>query len=481
MGQEIGCERFSKADYARFRERLADETALLESWFAGHDFSDRGDIAGFELEAWLTGPDNRPLPANDRFLALLDSPLASPELARFNIELNSTPRPLHGAALRMMHEELNATWEACRRTAAQFDAGVAMIGILPTVSDADLTLANMSGLTRYRALNEQVLAMRGGRPLVFDIDGREHLHVEHHDVMLESAATSFQLHLQVGPAQAAQCFNAAIALSAPMVAACANSPYLFGRDLWDETRIPLFEQAVAVGGYDGAAFGPIRRVTFGSGYAHSGLMDLFRENRDHYPVLLPVPFDTPPGAMAHLRLHNGTIWRWNRPLIGFDDDGRPHLRIEHRVVAAGPSVIDTLANAAFFYGVMAGLGDELAAGKDTIPARLDFSTARNNFYTAARLGLRARVTWFDGHSGPIQKLISERLLPLAEAGLARLGIDVEDRRHYLSVFGERVRSARNGAAWQREYVARHGADRRVLTEAYLVRQDSGAPVHTWSV
>ena len=477
MGEDIEHSAYTEADFARFRERLREETALLARWFGEGRFAHGPPVAGFELEAWLVDREHRPAPVNEDFLARLDSPLASPELARFNIELNGTPRPLRDHALSALHQELAQTWEHCRRTAAELEADVCAIGILPTVTNDDLTLANMSDRARYRALNRQVRHLRRGRPLVFDIAGVEHLRVVHRDVMLESAATSFQIHLQLAPDAAVAAFNTAMVLSGPMVALTANSPFLFGRDLWDETHIPLFEQAVATGGFRGAAFGPIRRVTFGSGYVRASLMECFRENLEHYPVMLPERFDDPPEALRHLRLHNGTIWRWNRPLIGFDGDGAPHLRLEHRVVPAGPSLPDTIANAAFFYGALA----SLAAADPPLTGAIPFGTARDNFYQAARLGLRAPLTW-DGRRRPsARELLREVLLPAARDGLARLGVSPSDAREYLDIIHERLETGVNGAAWQRAWVARHGRDMAALTAAYMERQRSGEPVSRWTV
>ncbi len=382
MGQEIERCQFAKRDFAAYYTRLEEETALLLNWFRDGRFSERRAVGGFEVEAWLIDESARPSPINDLFLAQLNDEMVVAELAKFNVELNVSPQELRGSGLASMQTELDRRLERCRVTAAQWECALLMIGILPTLRESDFTLANMSSMKRYRALNEQVLKARQGSPLRLNIAGREHLHIEHHDVMLESATTSFQLHLQVPGSAAARYYNAAVICSAPMVAATANSPYLFGRDLWDETRIPLFEQAVEVGGFDGAAHGPVRRVTFGSGYVRASLEECFVENLAHYPALLPARFDQPPERMSHLRLHNGTIWRWNRPLIGTDEDGTPHLRIEHRVMPAGPSALDQLANAAFFFGLI-----EMMANDETPPElRLPFyAQARDNFYDAARL------------------------------------------------------------------------------------------------
>ena len=477
MGEEIGSSQFDEAAFAAFHMRLQQETALLATWFESGRFEDTHPIAGFELEAWLVDAHYRPAPLNDDFLQRFDNPLASPELAAFNIEVNSTPRILQGHAFTAMHDELQNTWRDCRKTAAELDSRVVMIGILPTVENEVLSLANMSRMERYRALNREVVRNRRGKPIVLDINGVEHLKVTHRDVMMESVATSFQIHLQVRAANAVRYYNASCALSAAMVALSANSPYLFGKDLWDETRIPVFEQAVAVGGYAGAAFGPIRRVTFGSGYARHSLMECFSENLQHYPVLLPVELDGAPDSLHYLRLHNGTIWRWNRPLIGFDDKGQPHLRLEHRVVPSGPTVVDAMANAAFFYGVVTAL----AEAPTPIEHGLSFDHARDNFYHAARSGLRCHVQWLDGKTIAMTRLILEHLLPLAKQGLQVLGIAEDEIQDYLQIIQARVSSGSNGAAWQRAFVKRNGRDMVALTAAYLERQDKGQPVHEWTV
>ena len=198
--------------------------------------------------------------------------------------------------------------------------------------------------------------------------------------MLEAATTSLQLHLQIPPDQAARYYNAAIILSGPMVAATSNSPYLFGKHLWEETRIPLFEQSVSIGSHKNSKTVNFKRVSLGTGFATTSLLECFLENRDHFPVVLPVKYDEPPENLAHLRLHNGTIWRWNRPLIGFDSEGQPHLRIEHRAIPAGPSIIDTVANAAFFTGMMANLVDSTTPPEQN----LSFAQTQKNFYEAAQ-------------------------------------------------------------------------------------------------
>lgn len=470
MGQEISDIQFSPGEFAAFRERLRAETALLATWFRDGRFSAASGTGGFELEAWLVDGAARPLGINAAYLERLANPLVVPELAVFNVELNSTPLALRGDALSRMARELEATWGDCQRVAATFGARVAMVGILPTVGVEQLNLGHMSPMRRFSALNDQILALRAGRPLELAIQGRDRLELRHADVMLEAATTSFQIHLQVSGAEAARVYNVSKILAGPLVAISANSPYLFGRDLWDETRIPLFEQAVAVGGSELS-----NRVSFGVRYAESSILETFQANLDHYPILLPQVMDEPPERMAHVRLHNGTIWRWNRPLIGFDGDGRPHLRIEHRVVPAGPSIQDCIANAALYFGAARALLDQ----PEPAERQLAFDQARANFYAAARQGLGAELTWLQGQRAGAAQVVGDGVLPLAREGLARLGIAPDEIHAWLGIIEARLASGQTGAVWQRAFVARHGRDMGALTQAYLERQESGLPVHAW--
>jgi hypothetical protein len=453
----------------------ADSNKRLNCLLSGlmRVFASDGAVGGFELEACLLDQKAGPAPLNQPLLERLDEPLVVPELATFNVEINSTARFLQGDVFERMAEELQRVWDKCNRLAEPLGARMGMIGIMPTLQQQALTLHNMSPLNRYRALNEQVFKLRHDRPLSVHIEGRESLDLQHDDVMLESAATSFQIHLQVDEKQAAKFYNLSKIASAPMVAVSANSPYLFGHDLWDETRIPLFEQSIAVGASD-----LTKRVSFGIRYVYESIMENFQANLQRYPVLLPLLMDEPVENLAHLRLHNGTIWRWNRPLIGFDEkSGKPHVRIEHRVVPAGPSVSDSIANAAFFFGLVTGMADRYESPEK----EMGFIRARSNFYYAAREGLQAEFFWYGWNTYTAEVLIKEQLLEIAKAGLNRLGIEAASIDYWLGIIEQRVVRGLNGATWQRQWVSRHGADYKALMEAYLEKQESGKPVHEWSL
>lgn len=474
MGDEIDRRYFDAEDFSAFREKLDVETELLREVFRRGEFSSRGDVAGFELEAWLVDDAGDPLPSNDIYLEALNNSLVVPELAAFNVELNGSPSALTGRVFSRLHDELSATWEACRQAAGRTGCHLVTIGILPTVQESMLSSQFMSRMVRYHSLNDRVMALRDGRPLELAIEGEPDMTARHPDVMLEAATTSFQIHLQCKPERAVGDFNASIASSAPMVAASANSPFLFGHALWDETRIPLFEQAVDVGERYPS------RVSFGYGYVHESLLEIFEENQKEHLILIPAVKDDPPNKFSHVRFHNGTLWRWNRPLIGFDFDGQVHLRIEHRVVPAGPTIKDCIANAAFYFGLVRGL----SLDSEPIETRLPFDQARDNFYTAARYGLNSRICWPKG-SGleeiGMRKLIIDDLMPLAHRGLESVDIPAAEIDDYLDVVASRVDSGQNGAAWQRRWVHLNGADLHALVCEYRARQDAGSPVHTWGL
>lgn len=475
MGSEVTQRFFEAEDFSQFRTRLDEETALLKKTFDDEAFSTRGDVAGFELEAWLVNQSGDPLADNEHFLNALDSPLVVPELAKFNIELNGSPCALTGKVFSRMHDELSATWQRCLDTADKLGCHLITIGTLPT-AEADIFIdENMSGMLRYKSLNDRVMALRDGRHLQIDIEGTEgteDLSLKHHDVMLEAAATSFQIHLQCHPQNAVRDFNASIIASAPLVAVGANSPFLFGHSLWDESRIPLFEQSVDVGEHNKP------RVTFGTDYAHDSLFEIFEENRTQHLILLPMVQDAPPSKFNHLRFQNGTMWRWVRPLLGFDFDGQLHLRIEQRVPSAGPTLRDCVANAAFYYGMVRGF----SLLPEPPELRLSFRDARENFYNAARYGLNARVIWHDGQQQQetnMSKLITTELLPLAKRGLQSLDIPEAEIRDFLDIIGARVDSGQNGAAWQRRWMRMNKGNLHELVLAYRELQDTNQPVHTW--
>lgn len=471
MGDEITHRHFAAEDFSRFRRLLKQETEHLSRLFKSGEFSTRGDIVGFELEAWIVDSEGQPKGCNRQLLDKLKNPLVVPELSQFNLELNGSPTALTGSVFTRLHDELFSTWNACQRAAQSLGVKLMQIGTLPTIKQDQLTSANMSDLVRYQALNDRLIAMRDGRELDISISGQQDLNVKHDDVMLEAATTSFQIHLQCKPHRATRDFNAALVVSAPMVALSANSNFLFDKALWAETRVPLFEQAIDIGSRH------LSRVTFGRGYVAENLMEVFEANLEDHAILLPFVQPEPLNKYAHVRFQNGTIWRWNRPLIGFDYDGQPHLRIEHRVVPSGPSVLDCVANCAAFIGFVRGLSSR----KTPLEQEISFETAESNFYAAAQYGLEATVEWVGGKKIRVDELILNELLPEAHESLANSNVPKHEIEKYLGVIKERVSNGLNGATWQRRWVEQNGVDYPRLVQTYLENQESNQPVHTWPI
>ena len=471
MGQDIDRTHFKKIDFNHFKNRLSKETEILKQYFADNAFEDSKTVAGYELETCLTDQNGSPSPSNEKVLQEVQNPEIVAELAQYNLEVNGPPRTISANVFSQMESDISTRCLEVNKAVDSLGLKMLSIGILPTLKNDHLGLASMSKAKRYRALNEQVLRLRQGEPIHLNLAGEEKLKLDHQDVMLEAAATSFQIHLQLSPKQMPHFYNLSKIISAPMVAVSANSPYLFGKELWEESRIPLFEQAVSVGGTDYC-----RRVTFGVRYLEGSIFDVFEANQERYPILLPLMMDSPEEKLKHLNLHNGTIWRWTRPIVGFNEDGKPNLRIEHRTVPAGPTLIDQTANMAFFIGLIWELADQ----KDWI-YRIPHEVSQSNFYKAARYGMHTKIKWLDGNKVDLRKLCLEELIPKAKKGLAKLNINKEESENYINIIKERLKSAQTGANWQKKWIAKHGRDWNGLTLAYLEKQNTNQAVHTWNL
>src|SRR5690242_19457959 len=445
-------------------------------------------LTGMEIECNLVDAEYQPAMSNEEVLASIADPAYQTELGAYNIEFNVPPRRLPGRAALELESDVRVSLNAAEAKANSHGAHIVMIGILPTLMPEHLAGGWMSESTRYQALENSIFTARG-EDILIDIEGPERLSLQLASIAPESACTSMQLHLQVSPADFADNWNAAQVLAGPQLALGANSPYFFGHQLWPETRIELFTQATDTRPDELKSQGVRPRVWFGERWITS-IFDLFEENVRYFPSLLPELSDEDPVAalgdgrtpqLAELRLHNGTIWRWNRPVYDVVE-GKPHLRVENRVLPAGPTVVDMLANAAFYYGMIRAL----AHAERPVWTMLPFDAAEHNFYRACRDGISATLQWPRGGELRVSDLVLERLLPLAHEGLERWGVAAEVRDRYLGVIEGRAKSGRNGALWQVETVhalQRGGLDRpRALAEMlhlYCERMHGNEPVHTW--
>ena len=476
MGIEIDKLTFTKAEEESFIKKLREETKILMEMFKQNRFQNSSFKCGYEVEAWVTDNDFLPAPYGEEFIKRLNHPLVVPEISKFNFELNGNPTYLDKGALFNLERDLTDLWMRCYNKARELNHNVVSIGSLPTVGQNMLTLENMSPQKRYYALNDQVLKLRKNKPIVLDIKGKEHLYVECNDVMTESAATSLQIHLQVSPENAGRFYNASIISSAFLVALSANSPLFFGKRLWDETRIALFEQSVDMPSFRGKN-GEVKRVGMGSGYVQDSLFELFLENLDGFVPLLPMIMDEPTENLAHLRLHNGTIWRWNRPLIGLEG-GAPHLRLEQRTPSSGPTVKDMVANMAFYFGMVHYLGEMKTAPEQLI----NFEDAKENFYQACQHSFNAQVKWVDGKHHNLQTLLLNEILPPVRESLNSLYLDdFEIREYFDNILRPRTKSGQNGANWQKAFISTHGMRLQELTQVYSENQLTNRPVHEWTI
>lgn len=446
---------------------------------------------GAEQELFLVHPKGfAPAPVAEEVLKGLDERYFTPEVGKFNVEFNVEPLLFGGRCLSQMEEVFNNRLEAVRSSARELGYDVAMTGILPTIRKSDLGIENMMPKPRYYALNAAIRRLRGGE---FDlrIAGTDELILRHESVMLESCNTSCQAHFQVGPEEFAELYNLAQVVTAPVLAAATNSPLLFGRRLWKETRIALFQQAVDTRAPGHDLRERFARVSFGSNWVRESVLEIYREDITRFRAMIGIDIDEDPfevlekGGIPKLKalsLHNGTIYRWNRACYGVLE-GKPGLRIEFRALPAGPTVLDQIANMAFWFGLMSALSRTYPDVRHV----MDFDTAKRNFIDAARAGLRANFVWFDGRSRPARELILRELLPIAREGLLVAKIDKRDISRYLDVIEERVRQDKTGSQWILDSLstmntnAKQGEKLSALVAATMTRQATGAPVHTWDL
>jgi hypothetical protein len=491
MGQEVASKVFSRDDRQRYRQKVRSNLDVFARMLAEARFDPEVRSFGLEIELNLTDDTGDPAMVNAAALEAIADPDFQTELGQFNVEINVAPRLFGGHVMSELETGVRGSLNSAEEMARTVGAHMMIIGILPTVDEAHLNAESLSANPRYRLLNEQIFAARG-EDLEISIAGIERLSTHADTIAPEGACTSVQLHQQVRPETFAACWNAAQAIAGVQVAIAANSPFFFGRELWRETRIALFEQATDTRPEELKAQGVRPRVWFGERWITS-IFDLFEENVRYFPALLPVCEDEDPERtldgggvpqLGELRLHNGTVYRWNRPIYDVVR-GRPHLRVENRLLPAGPTMVDTIANAAFYYGLVRVMSED----ERPIWSQMSFSAAEENFHAGARDGIDARVYWPGLGEVPAAELVVRRLLPLAHEGLDRWEIDPADRDRLLGIIERRCVTLQNGASWQsrtfhRLYdesrLERHDALRE-MTVRYREHMHGNEPVHTWPV
>ena len=491
MGLEIPRDRFEDEEFKRFAEKLEVNLRALEVLLKRPAFGVGPASVGAELELNLVGADGRPALLNREVLERVHDERLTLEVNRFNLEINARPSPLEGRPFSALHAELGHALLAARRGASSLGARIATIGILPTLEKRHLGAGVLSEGHRYRALSAGLLRIRG-EPFTVHIQGDDELSVISHDVTFEGANTSLQVHLRVDPGSFARTYNAAQLATAVVVAAAGNSPFFLGKRLWHETRVALFRQAVDDRGDARDDDWRPARVSFGHGWVRHGALELFEEAVRLHEPLLPVVGSEDPlevvmaggiPRLAEMRLHHGTVWRWNRAV--YDDTAGGHLRIEMRALPAGPTLRDTVANAAFLVGLALGLAPRM----DDYAAGMTFGHARRNFYEAARHGLAAELLWPESVApsprGVVARELIHRLLPVARQGLLGGGVEAAEADAWLADVQRRVTTGLTGAVWQRRGYEQAlgtcspGDALRAMLGRYLDLSETDTPVHAW--
>lgn len=493
MGTQIVSRLSTKDQRQKFIKSLLSDVRSLEymlehKWF-------EGGITRFGSELEMVLVDNKTLKPNNIAMEVIDK-MKSPkwletELAQFNLELNLTPREMTGGNFSLMEKEIHTYLNKLEKTLKTFDSTYVLTGILPTLQKFHLNQENLTPRKRYYALIDAIKQLGMGKDVELKIFGIDELFVRHDTPLLEAANTSWQIHYQVDAEDYVKMYNIAQTLAAPSMAVAANSPLVFGKRLWHESRIATFEQALDTRTTHDHMREQSTRVSFGKDWIHNSILDIYKEDIARFKVLLSTEIENDSWEQIQkkitpnldaLLVHNSTVYRWNRPQYGISGNGQPHLRIENRVMPSGPTIPDQMANAVFWLGMMKGMGNQY---KD-IRKHIDFSALRDNFGRAARVGLEAEFTWFKGKKLRITELIKKELLPLAKAGLKSCKINTADIDKYLGIINERVKKKTNGAIWILDSYSNLLKNKvskdetlSVLTYSIMKNQKTNVPVHKW--
>lgn len=489
MGEHDVVQEIDEQKEQMFMKALLDDLRALD-YMLDHDLLETGvRRIGAEQEMFLVDENFRPAPVSVEVLKEANDSRLTTEIARFNLEANLAPLSLSGNCFSQMESELNELITKARESASHFGADILLSGILPTLRKSDLTLDNLTPAPRYKQLNDSVIRLRGG-PFSIHIKGLDEIDFTHDNIMMESCNTSFQIHFQVSPKEFAACYNVAQLITAPVLAAAVNSPLLFGHRLWQETRLALFQHSTDARSASQQGRSHPTRVSFGNRWIDKSVLELFQEQISRFRMIminetgensLAVLARGEIPKLTALRMHNGTIWPWNRACYGVTN-GMAHLRIENRALPAGPTVLDEIANTAFFVGLMLSLPEEYGE----VAKLMSFDDAKTNFFAAARHGLNAQFNWVDGKTYSASTLILDQLLPLARQGLEQANVNPVEVDHYLGVIEGRVRTGQTGSQWIMKSLSamtdKPGDVRnRILAGEMLMRQKSEEPVHRWPV
>lgn len=474
----------------QFTKAVLNDLQALEKMLSEGQLENDALRIGAEQELFLVDSAMHPAPLILEVLKVAKDERLTTEIGRFNIEANLTPLNFTGDCLSKLENELHEVVRIVKKSAQTLNADAVLCGILPTIQQSDLVADNLTPKPRYVELNRVLTELHGNERLIH-IKGLDELRLYLKDTFIEFSNTSFQVHLQVGIKNFVKYYNWAQAITAPVLAVAVNSPILLGHRLWQETRLALFQHAVDERSQTHQERNRPARVSFGRDWVKDSILEIFHEDIARFRIILTRELEEnslerlKAGKIPELnawRMHNGTIWRWNRVCYGVMNN-KPSLRIEARFLPSGPTILDEMANAAFFLGLMMALPEEFGDVRD----KISFDEVKNNFLSAARFGLKSQIGWVDGKSYRAKRLILDELLPRAKRGLQMVGVNADDIEKYLGVLEQRVSQEKTGAQWMLDSLAKMDKNAkpnvkmRSLTATMLKNQEIGKPLHEWSL
>jgi gamma-glutamyl:cysteine ligase YbdK (ATP-grasp superfamily) len=454
-----------------FKQKLIAETLLLKQWFAHSSFTEEGLRMGAEIELFLLDEDLNPSPKNLQFISEVHKEYLIPEVGAAHLEINTPHYRLTKNCFSLLHQNILQSLNHCRHYAERDHRYLALIGSLPTATGKHHQLSYLTQKHRYNLINSSMKEHNNG-PIKISIDGVEPMQLEAESLAINGLLSAFQMHLQVGLSQSVRYYNIAQIIAGPLLALSANSPFFFNHFLWHESRVFIFNEVMTLNAFQNQK--EFHCCLFGENYLQSSFFELFKKNI-HFPRLISEIQDSPKEKMFHVRQQNGVIYRWNRPVIDFNQQGVPHLRIEHRGPPSGPTVVDMVANSVFYYGLM----HYFYESSELIETLLPFVMAKKNFFNAAKYGLNASFYWGEHRHKVKASEVLKNLIPQAKKGLMSLNIDSDDIEFYLNILKNRVAKNSNGSNWQLQFVQRYGKDFSALLSAYLEYQYRDVTVSEW--
>lgn len=490
MGDKNVSTKTDDKQFRAFTKAVLNDLHALEKMLAEDFFEEDVRRIGAEQEMFIVDSSMNAAPLALEIIEKAKDKRLTTELGLFNLEANTAPLDFTKDCLSKMENELNDVLKICKKSAKKLDADIVLAGILPTLKESDYVAENLTPQPRYIEM-DRVLTELNGKDRYIHIKGLDELELKKQNTFIEFSNVSFQVHLQVGISEFANAYNWSQAIAAPVLASAVNSPFLLGHRLWHETRIALFQHATDARSVVHKERSEMPRVHFGDDWINDSILEMFHEDLARFRFILTR--ETEEDALAELekgkipnldawQMHNGTIWRWNRTCYGILNK-KPSLRIEARFLPAGPTVLDEVANSAFFLGLMTALPEEFG----DVRKKMSFDDAKMNFFNAAQNGLKAQIVWFGGKHFPAKKLILEKLLPLAEKGLLSAKIKKSDIKKYLGVIEQRVKNDCTGAQWMLDsYAAMNETAQpnvclRTIVAAMKSNQETGEPLHKWNL